>query len=107
MEMSNQRQPLLSDEAMDFISCPQYEDRPTDSQMIADLLIGITRVRDFYESLITTGKLRVVEEVKSYHEILFGCPSCKSVWDKQPRWSQNGKIRTMHYCPGCGNKIKR
>lgn len=54
-------------------------------------------------------KLRVVEEVKSYleNEFVFGCPSCESVWHKQPRWSKNGKIRTVHYCPGCGAKIKR
>ena len=54
-------------------------------------------------------KLRVVEEVQSYleNEIAFGCPACESVWDKQARWSKNGKIRTTHYCPGCGVKIKR
>ena len=104
MEMSNERKPLLSDEEIiDETWVPDMSNWEPAGAYEA----GMHWARRYYEDLITTGKLRVVEEVKSYHEILFGCPSCKSVWDKQPRWSQNGKIRTMHYCPGCGNKIRR
>lgn len=96
--MSNKRPPLLSDhDLMEMMFVTEDGKRPSE------------KIREFYEDLITDGKLRVVEEVQSYleNEIAFGCPSCESVWDKQARWSKNGKIRTTHYCPGCGVKIKR
>ena len=54
------------------------------------------------ESLITTGKLRVVEEVELVDGI---CPSCG--YDAGMPRDVNGQDMTPPYCPGCGNKIKR
>ena len=60
--------------------------------------LGGISIRDFYENLITTGKLRVVEEVEVIgHGFSLGhCNGC----GKQT-------LKAHTYCPGCGNKIKR
>jgi hypothetical protein len=48
--------------------------------------------------LITTGKLRVLEDV-GYDR--GGCLKCGEADDHGTQW------RGWTYCPGCGNKIKR
>ena len=53
-------------------------------------------------ALITTGNLRVVEEVELVDGI---CPSCG--YDAGMPRDVNGQDMTPPYCPGCGNKIKR
>ncbi len=59
-------------------------------------------VRDYYEDLITTGKLRVVEEVEYLSD--GGCSNCGNTI-----YSDAGIERPNAgwFCPGCGNKIKR
>ena len=59
-------------------------------------------IREFYESLIAAGKLRVVEEVEAqygdYGGIMgWSCTNCSAPC--QPDY--------WGYCPGCGNPIKR
>lgn len=59
-------------------------------------------VRDFYENLITTGKLRVVEEVDAMcgdHGGIEGCSCSKCSAPVAPEY--------WMYCPGCGNKVKQ
>lgn len=58
-------------------------------------------VRDFYENLISTGKLRVVGTVKRMqvqetpHGFLDRCSDCSAVLSPMDVW-----------CPGCGEKIE-
>lgn len=63
--MSSERKPLLSDDAM-YFGVPMDQARP-DGTYVPGItrfpLLSAGKVRDFYENLITTGKLRVVEEV--------------------------------------------
>jgi hypothetical protein len=59
---------------------------------------GFMFARDYYEDLITTGKLRVLEDV-GYDR--GGCLKCGEADDHGTQW------RGWTYCPGCGNKIKR
>jgi hypothetical protein len=61
---------------------------------------GFMFARDYYENLITTGRLRVVEEVViRFDDDLVpwdNCPQCsKECYDGD------------NFCRGCGNKIKR
>lgn len=97
MTMSMKREPLLSERAI--YELPECTD-PADT-----FLSGGMAVREFYEDLITTGKLRLVEEVRAMphtasgyeaHEASPSCSGCSRMlnWDHL-------------YCPGCGNKIKR
>lgn len=55
-------------------------------------------IRDYYESLITSGKLRVVEEVE-WDRKKPGCAKCGHPWSML--------LTISACCPGCGNPIKR
>ena len=55
-------------------------------------------VSDWYESRITSGELRVVEEVEYDRG---GCLKCGNVDDHGAQW------QGWNFCPDCGNKIKR
>jgi hypothetical protein len=96
--MSNERKPLLSDEAMSGVVTFPGGAKRYEHEMDGD------EVRDFYERLITEGRLRVVEEVDldagRGHSFIRGiyrpCTVCKTK-------VYNGDV----YCPGCGNPIKR
>ena len=79
---TNEREPLLSDDVVRYKNNAFY-------------------VRDFYEDLIASGKLRVVENVEAI-------PCADDLW------ARCGGCGTEYfgaefnpYCPGCGNKIKR
>lgn len=98
--MSNERKPLLSDE--EIIDEQEAWNGPIDGGIVAKMSETYTArwVRDFYERLITEGKLRVVQEVElNYAD---GCSTCLC---------NCGWIQLMedefNCCPGCGNKIKR
>ncbi len=90
--MSNERKPMLSDEEIiDETWVPDMSSWEPAGAYEA----GMHWTRRYYEDLITTGKLRVVEEVEQVPPI-WGCSACG--WDG----AQPGP-----YCPGCGNKIKQ
>jgi hypothetical protein len=102
------REPLLSDAAIEQEVNPEDPNNYSTREYYES--IGCKWVRDFYEAKITSGELRVVEEVENYYtepikSERFGCPKCDSVWERKSVWSKNAKIRVMNYCPGCGNKI--
>ena len=80
------RPPLLSDADLGYV-----KDTHTPEQ-----------VRDFYENLITTGKLRVVEEVEYGNK-----PGLRRICLKCKALSEEISVKHYVYCPGCGNKIKR
>jgi hypothetical protein len=63
---------------------------------------GFMFARDYYEDLITTGKLRVVEEVECRNT---GKDEAWCEWLKCP-CGESTRVGS-NYCPGCGNKIKR
>jgi hypothetical protein len=76
--MNNERKPFLSD---DEANCDDGH--------------GLF-VRDYYERLITEGKLRVVEHASPVHKLSgLLCSICSISWQDD------------QYCRGCGNKIKR
>lgn len=102
--MSNEREPLLNDE---FASerGRQYDDftdaLPAMTKEI-HFLGGLLQGREFYENLIASGKLRVVEEVRgetngTHEGKWLHCSGCNEVWS----------TNAYAYCPGCGNPIKR
>lgn len=91
--MSNERKPMLSDDRICDMTW-EYEQKDSDDPA-ALYERGLNDARRHYENLITTGKLRVVEEVEQVPPI-WGCSACG--WDG----AQPGP-----YCPGCGNKIKQ
>lgn len=70
-----------------------------------ELYVG-EAVRDAYEDLITSSKLRVVEEVEFLPSLsgrIHTCSSCEWWF----AWQGKEDVHPMKYCPGCGNKIKR
>jgi len=95
--MSNERKPLLSDEEIiDETWVPDMSSWEPAGAYEA----GMHWARRYYEDLITTGKLRVVEEVDVVlmdgSSIMGHCNGCGIATLKQHA-----------YCPGCGNKIKQ
>ena len=66
---------------------------------------GAYTLRDFYENLITTGKLRVVEEVEL--DIYFHCKKCGSANSYEDTMSGTMEDDENPFCKGCGNPIKR
>jgi hypothetical protein len=80
--MSNERKPLLSDDVMAEIGLNVRDD---DGASVTG-----NAVRDFYEQLITDGKLRVVEDAGDGKY-------CKVCDDKMDR--------SKPFCSGCGNPI--
>ena len=88
------RPPLLSDDALVELTYVKEDGRRPSEQ-----------VRDFYEDLITTGKLRVMEEVEfkgNDYDCILQCTSCN--WGIG--WHIKEDLEPMKFCPGCGNKIK-
>jgi hypothetical protein len=93
--MNTERKPLLSDEDIRIVYSPYMKYR------IKQGMEGMD-VRDYYEDLITTGKLRVVEEVECRNT---GKDEAWCEWLKCP-CGESTRVGS-NYCPGCGNKIKR
>ncbi len=88
--MNNERKPLLSDEAMSGVVTFPGGAKRYEHEMAGD------EVRDYYERLITEGKLRVVEHASPVHKLSgLLCSICGISWQDD------------QYCRGCGNKIKR
>ncbi len=101
--MSDERKPLLSDVDLAYIA---YDGKP-EAGSVMPVEKAVTIVRDYYESLISEGKLRVVEEVElvwRVNERNIGCHYC-SFCDR-PHPMTIG-LKEGNYCPGCGNKIKQ
>jgi hypothetical protein len=107
--MNNERKPLLSVEKLVDEFC---EVHPYHAQIYAKQTA--CWVRDFYERLITEGKLRVVEEVE-WTTDQYGRQVCKRCYEhnktcKKKDVIPSGIILKTHganHCPGCGNKIER
>jgi len=91
--MSTERKPLLT--GLDWYACVNNPDDPREVRT-AEAIV------DFYENLITTGKLRVVEEVT----LVDGCCPVCDTFMAMPL-DVVGNDLTPPYCSGCGNKIKR
>lgn len=92
--MSEKRNPLLSDATIadHFMYGPLLQDAEQ------AFVSGARHARQFYEDLITTGRLRVVEKVE-WDRKKPGCAKCGHPWSML--------LTTSVCCPGCGNKIKR
>jgi len=120
----NKREPLLSDEDAIFRA-----------SIIRSPVEAVRSVIRFYESLIDSGKLRVVEEVGLWHPsvpeehwrkwltgsqaefsmLVTKCCS-RNPWTPpwlmgRPEWDKEADDVTYphrkYVCPGCGNPIKR
>lgn len=93
--MSSERKPLLSDADVSKMSVTENGFAGENKYRMG------RRIRDFYEDLITTGKLRVVQDVELDDSIrgFLMCPSCKRDM-RSDEWSG------WEFCP-CGNKIRR
>lgn len=95
------REPMLSDEVCRWMMKEDYAlmaDHPMEPKEA--WFHGLLKATNYYENLITTGKLRVVDEVKltagnQLHT--YQCSHCG--WMNPPRY--------YRHCPGCGNKIKQ
>ena len=95
--MSNERKPLLSDEAMDRLYPQAARVGPDRVEPFDELAEAI---RDWYEQLITDGKLRAVEDVDvEWDDGGIGKCACGQLFLIE--YDLDCK-----YCPGCGNKIK-
>jgi len=93
----NKREPLLSEEmARNIMKNCAYN---------PGTMNPVSETRAFYESLIDSGKLRVVEEVEfvdNDYDANVDCNRCG--------WSIcyiHIEDNPMTFCPGCGNPIKR
>lgn len=100
------REPMLSDSKAESILHEHNMDYRFSHRLVTSLISG------FYENLITTGKLRVVEEVKNCNSApgYFTCSRCGATiahayYSYPPHHSEHGGF--ISCCPGCGNKIKR
>lgn len=100
--MSNERKPLLSEDD-EFVKA-SFPGRKRENN--PSLYEGMRFAVGFYENLITSGKLRVVEEVEfkgNGYDCLLKCDGCG--WSIG--WHIKEDLQPMPYCPGCGNPIKR
>lgn len=94
MSKTKGRDPMLSGKDMeDLLHFSEYQ--------------SADNVRSFYERLITTGKLRVVEEAEWDMEFPREpcCPICNYGWDFGQYDPTND--RDFLFYPCCGSKIKR
>lgn len=89
----NKREPLLSEEmARNIMKNCAYN---------PGTMNPVTETAAFYEDLIDSGKLRVVEEVREDGMGL--CAGCGTdIYIVEARAGYQPA-----YCPGCGNRIKR
>jgi hypothetical protein len=91
------REPLLSDAAIEQEVNPEDPNNYSTREYYES--IGCKWVRDFYEAKITSGELRVVEEVEEdIYTHIFNCAGMHAI---------GGTLDTMNYCPGCGAKITK
>jgi hypothetical protein len=96
--MENERKPLLSDE--DLWS-DEFGQMYMESDGGSRWEPSSSKVRDFYESKITSGELRLVGLVKRIkvqetdQGFLDRCSACSAVLSPMDVW-----------CPGCGEKIE-
>jgi hypothetical protein len=96
--MSDERKPLFSYTTLDALFWHRMGSDPmplSDHQVI----LHMQDVAEAYEHLITSGKLRVVEEVNEIwagNGYYRGCSGCDASFTQRAK-----------FCPGCGNKIKR
>ena len=105
--MSKKRNPLLSDEAMSGVVTFPGGGKRYEHEMAGD------EVRDYYEHLITEGKLRAVEDVEfvkwrhASSDLMLDteCGGCgfESIADERG----NVPSDRWKFCPNCGNKINR
>jgi hypothetical protein len=98
--MSNERKPLLSDKDAIALGLCAGDGKFVTPKSIA---MGI---RDYYEALIDSGKLRVVEEVvenigRSRDFSYFECSGCHYEHDFEVG------APDFTFCPNCGNPIKQ
>lgn len=94
-EQPKEREPMLSDGDISALRDGYMDHIERDAWV--EFRKAARLVRAFYEHLITTGKLRVVEEVDSCDDT--GCSKCGHYTEDQ--------YGQYSFCPGCGNKIKR
>lgn len=111
--MNDERKPLVSD---DIIIMHMH--RANGDMDLCD------RIRQEYEDLIASGKLRVVKEVELWHPTvpedewrqwltapdpvftMLVTKCCgRNPWT--PPWLVGKETRNRYVCPGCGNPIKR
>ena len=100
--MSNERKPMLSDEEIGSMIPTRHDAARVKPNGMS--MQGCRAVRDHYESLITSGKLRVVDEIDYIPADTWACYctcarcgyACSDTGDQEP----------YPFCPGCGNKIK-
>jgi len=86
----------LSDKAVANIADSLRRTKDLTNIAALHLAEGIGICRDFYEDLITEGKLRVVEHASPVHKLSgLLCSICSISWQDD------------QYCRGCGNKVKR
>ena len=128
-------EPLLSDERLDALCREAGEPVDQPEYCGGPGLYSARRVRDHYESLIDSGKLRVVEEVELWHpsvpeehwrkwltgsqaEFFMLVTRCcsRNPWTPpwlmgRPEWDKEANDVTYphrkYVCLGCGNPIKR
>ena len=103
--MSETRKPVFTEE--DFKDMQQRF--PTAG---SDFAYGARFMMLHYEHLITSGKLRVVEEgdwreLDLVEEWYFQPTKCLSCGVECITAHPGGNYAPPNYCPGCGNKFKR
>jgi Pyruvate/2-oxoacid:ferredoxin oxidoreductase delta subunit len=102
--MDNERKPLLSDERINGIQDAACADPNDDIEWRAAKNAACI-VRDIYEAKITSGELRVVEEVAL--DANFYCSGCGQWCGEDNEMTGKTEDAGFDWCPGCGNKIKR
>jgi hypothetical protein len=102
--MSTERKPII-DDMNDFLDKEHFSTMGFYHSFSDGELRAAGVVRSFYEDLITTGKLRVVEEVtlNHYHE----CSGCGYNNGFNDEFSGMMEDNLNTCCAGCGNPIKR
>lgn len=101
-DTSTEREPMLTDSMLDSWSA---WDDGCDKQHAQHFPKA---VRDWYESKITSGELRVVnrvgvEMVPNNYDRLITCTGCR---DGVPYYLME-EFDDMNYCPNCGSEIKK
>lgn len=97
---TNERKPVVSSTYL-IVTAPRFE-TAGESAMYAR---GIKTAEAYFHDLITSGNIRVVEEVSAIDPVqgddvtITICSGCSWGWD----WNW----KSYRCCPGCGNKIKR
>ena len=89
-----ERAPLLSDD--DLLSMIPTRLDAVQPKPNGMSMQGCKAVRDFYESKITSGELRVVKTTRNSHENGWGCEQCDRFL---------GSEVDYNLCPGCGAQI--